>query len=106
MKKALVSIFLLLFTVTIYAQEENQACATSVPSDRWENEFQKLISENKIKQKRAHQPSQVYTIPIIFHIIHGGQAIDSFPNISKDQVNSQIVVLNQDFSGNGYNSSN
>ena len=96
-------ISLLLFSLSIYAQNENQFCETSVPNEAWENEFQKLISKFNTSQK---QSSTVYTIPIIFHVIHEGQAIGTFPNISQDQINSQITVLNQDFSGNGFNSSN
>lgn len=39
----------------------------------------------------------VYNIPVIFHIIHTGQAVGSGRNISLAQVNSQITVLNNDF---------
>jgi len=106
MKKILTTISLLLFGITIYAQQENQSCGTSVSSEMWENEFQKLISKYKTKQKSQRQSSTVYTIPIIFHVIHSGQPIGTFPNISQGQINSQITVLNQDFSGNGFNSSN
>ncbi|NDC32035.1 MAG: hypothetical protein EBZ58_14130, partial [Bacteroidetes bacterium] len=92
--------------IRIYAQQENQSCGTSVPNEIWENEFQKLISEYKTNPKSQKQSSIVYTIPIIFHVIHSGQPIGTFPNISQGQINSQINVLNQDFSGNGFNSSN
>ena len=102
----LTTISLLLFSLTIHAQQENQSCGTSAPSEVWENEFQKLISEYKTDQKTKKQFSTVYTIPIIFHVIHSGQPIGTFPNISQGQINSQITVLNQDFSGNGFNSSN
>jgi hypothetical protein len=105
MKKILTTISLLLFGITIYAQQENQSCGTSVPSEMWENEFQKLILEYKTNPKSQKQASTVYTIPIIFHVIHSGQPIGTFPNISQGQINSQITVLNQDFSGNGFNSS-
>ena len=105
-KNLLTTISLLLFNLTIHAQLENQSCGTSVPIEVWENQFQKLISEYKTKQKSQRQSSTVYTIPIIFHVIHSGQPIGTFPNISQGQINSQITVLNQDFSGNGFNSSN
>ena len=104
MKNNLLAIIsLLLFNLSIYAQNENQFCGTNVPNEAWENKFQKLISEYNTSEK---QSSTVYTIPIIFHVIHDGQAIGAFPNISQDQINSQITVLNQDFCGNGFNSSN
>ena len=105
-KNLLTTISLLLFSLTIYAQQENQFCGTRVPNHPWEKEFQKLISDYKTNQKSKKQSSRVYTIPIIFHVIHSGQPIGTFPNISQGQINSQITVLNQDFSGNGFNSSN
>ena len=105
-KNLLTTISLLLFSLTIYAQQENQFCGTRVPNDAWENEFQKLISDYKINQRNKKQSSTIYTIPIIFHVIHSGQPIGTYPNILQSQINSQITVLNQDFSGNGYNSSN
>jgi hypothetical protein len=106
LKKLLCTIPLLLFGITIHAQQEDQSCGTSVPGEIWENEFQKLISEFKTKQISPKQSSTVYTIPIIFHVIHSGQPVGTFPNISQGQINSQITVLNQDFSGNGFNSTN
>ena len=106
LKKILSTIPLILWGITIHAQQENQSCGTSVPSEIWENEFQKLISEYETKQKSQKQSSTVHTIPIIFHVIHSGQPVGTFPNISQGQINSQITVLNQDFSGNGFNSSN
>ena len=106
MKKILTTILLLISGITIYAQQENTSCGTSVPSKMWENAFQKLILEYKTNPKSQKQSSTVYTIPVIFHVIHSGQPIGTFPNISQGQINSQITVLNQDFSGNGFNSSN
>jgi hypothetical protein len=100
------TISLLLLVKTIYAQQVNLSCGTPAPSEIWENEFQKLISEHKTKLISQKQSSTVYTIPIIFHIIHSGQPVGNFPNISQGQISSQITVLNQDFSGNGFNSSN
>ena len=99
-------ISILLFSLTIHAQNENEFCGAVVPSDSWENVFQKLISHSKIDQVNKKQSSTIYTVPIIFHVIHSGQPIGTFPNISQGQINAQITVLNQDFSGNGYNSSN
>jgi len=107
MIKSLVTTFsLVLFSLAIHAQQENEFCGTRVPTDAWENEFQKVILDYKIKQLNKKKSSTSYTIPIIFHVIHSGQPIGTFPNISQGQINAQITVLNQDFSGNGYNSSN
>lgn len=104
-KRLLISIYFLLFVLTIHAQKESQNCGAEIPTDLWENEFQHLIYEYKQRHNHQIKSDTVYTIPIIFHVIHGGQTIGTFPNISQDQINSQITVLNQDFSGNGFNSS-
>jgi len=39
----------------------------------------------------------VYTIPVVFHIIHSGQNVGTSYNISQAQVNSQVTILNQDY---------
>jgi hypothetical protein len=106
MKKILTTILLLLFGVTMHAQQEKQFCGTPIPGENWESKFQKLISDYKNNQQNKKKSSTSYTIPIIFHVIHSGQSIGTFPNISQGQINSQITVLNQDFAGNGFNASN
>jgi hypothetical protein len=100
------TILLFLFGIPTHAQQENQSCGTIAPSHEWEIEFQKFIVDRKTNQESQKQSSTVYTIPVIFHVIHSGQPIGTFPNISQGQINSQLTVINQDFSGNGYNSSN
>lgn len=105
LRKIFITISLLLLSITLHAQEENPPCATSTPDEIWENEFQKLIFKYKDNRESRKKSSATYTIPIIFHVIHSGEPIGIFPNISQGQINSQITVLNQDFSGKGYNSS-
>ena len=41
--------------------------------------------------------SPVISIPVVIHVIHNGEEIGIGSNISEDQINSQIDVLNQDF---------
>jgi hypothetical protein len=41
--------------------------------------------------------SQVYTLPVVVHVIHSGQTVGTGPNISNARVQSQITVLNQDY---------
>jgi hypothetical protein len=49
----------------------------------------------------------VYTIPVVFHVIHSGEAVGTGTNISQAALQSQIDVLNEDFrrilGSNGYN---
>jgi len=44
------------------------------------------------------------TITVIFHVIHGGQPVGTYPNLTQAQINSQIPVLNDDYAGIGFNS--
>lgn len=91
------------------SQEESvivnkRGCATIAPDAQWESQFQQLIANFKAEQKNNSVQAN-YTIPVIIHIIHGGQAVGTYPNISDAQANSQITVLNNDFAGIGLNAS-
>ncbi|MEH6682585.1 MAG: zinc metalloprotease [Sediminicola sp.] len=39
----------------------------------------------------------VYRIPVVVHVVHNGEAVGQGANISLEQVQSQIAVLNEDF---------
>lgn len=83
-----------------YGQVQNSAqCGTKTPPLSWENWFSSRVQEYKI---RATNRTEVvnYTIPVIVHILHDGDAIGQNENISWAQVNSQIEILNADFAGN------
>ena len=63
-------------------------------------QFENWISP-KIQQTRhamqAKSTHGIITLPVVFHVIHDGDAIGSDENIPDDQLLSQIEVLNQDF---------
>lgn len=93
----------LLHMLTVNAQSELFTCGTESPSPVWEHEFQQLISQTPTLGEGG---ATTYTIPVVFHVIHGGEPVGTFPNILQGQVNAQIIILNQDFNGNAYNASN
>ncbi|MEL6923897.1 MAG: M43 family zinc metalloprotease [Bacteroidota bacterium] len=39
-----------------------------------------------------------YTIPVVVHVVHNGAAIGSGTNLSEERIQSQIDILNEDFS--------
>ncbi|WP_066434569.1 hypothetical protein [Chryseobacterium sp. CCH4-E10] len=43
------------------------------------------------------QNGGIITIPVVVHVIHSGQALGIAPNITDNQVKSQITVMNNDF---------
>lgn len=92
-----------------------RTCGTEMPSQQWEELFQKQIEaflaanpelNSNAKQGGGNSTQAVYTIPVIIHVIHGGQSPGTFPNLAQGQLNSQIQVLNDDFAGVGYNIGN
>ena len=44
-----------------------------------------------------HKSNTVYTVPVVVHVIHTGQAVGSGINISDAQIHSAITALNEDF---------
>ena len=87
-------------------EKKYEPCATETPSQQWEEEFQQLIQKVKTNNISNKTQAQVFTIPVIIHVIHGGEAVGTYPNLAQGQLNSQIQVLNNDFGGIGFNSGN
>ncbi len=79
-----------------FLQEKN-------PKRLKEAQFEAWLSPLVAKQKALRTSSKtaksaiILTIPVVVHVIHNGEAIGTAPNISDAQVQSQIIVLNQDF---------
>ncbi len=80
-----------------------RGCATVIPSNEWDNWFNQKVEERKQNNSQNRQYS--FTIPVVVHVLHGGQSVGVFPNISQAQIKSQIAVLNKDYAGQGMNSS-
>jgi hypothetical protein len=55
-----------------------------------------LVNKYKLMRTSA-QIGGIITIPVVVHVIYNGQAIGIAPNITDEQVESQITVLNQDY---------
>lgn len=102
--RTLVIIFIIfIWNLHVHAQDDHHICTTTFPSHVWEEKFQELIS-NYVSDSANRKPTATtYTIPVIFHIIHSGEDVGTYPNITLGQIMSQLEVLNQDFSGNAYN---
>jgi hypothetical protein len=92
-----------LFSTGIFAQKN---CGTAAPGEQWDAWFNQKVAEHRQNVASGKTQNTNYTIPVIVHVIHGGQNVGVYPNISKTQVNSQITVLNNDFAGVGFNVAN
>ncbi len=56
-----------------------------------------LEMQKAMKERESIQSDDIYQIPVIVHVVHNGEPIGSGANISAQQVQSQIDVLNEDF---------
>ena len=78
------------------SEKPQRICATPILNDEYENWVQNIIAKNQ-QFANGKTTAVIYTIPVVFHIIHNGQAIGTTRNISQAQVNSQVTVLNNDY---------
>ncbi len=63
-------------------------------------DFERWIAPKIAEIKAARQAGKMppmYTIPVVVHVIHNGDAVGSNENIADAQVLSQIQVFNEDF---------
>ena len=98
--RSIYSIFLWLTLFAIHAQQTSP-CGTGSPGNAWDRWFSEQI-QRYMEQVQLGKSSIVsYTIPVIVHVVHNGEAYATYPNIDSTQVYSQIPVLNADFGGIG-----
>ena len=102
-KNCWVILLLILISIRSYAQIPNRGCGTQAPTTQYDSLFQQKIIDYLNTTTVASRVQTTFQIPVIFHVIHGGQALGTFPNIAQAQLNSQIQVLNDDYSGIGFN---
>ena len=71
-------------------------CATPILDESFETWIADKIQKQQqfANEKKA---AVVYNIPIVFHIIHTGQAVGAGYNISATRINQQIARLNADY---------
>lgn len=57
--------------------------------------------EQKLAQNQslpvAERTDEIYTLPVVVHVIHKGEPYGTATNITDEQINSAITALNQDF---------
>lgn len=75
-------------------------CGTKAPSDNWENAFQREVANYMLNHYSGRNSNVPISIPIIVHVVYYSNT--AAQNISKAQIDSQIVVLNRDYSGTSY----
>ncbi len=76
-------------------------CGTPALNSSYEEAFQAMMQKNE-QFANGKKSAVVYNIPIIFHIIHTGQAVGTSAtvptrNLNAAFINSQIAALNADY---------
>jgi len=103
-------LLILLIFITLTQATAQRQCATIEYNEKLvgmsnmlqRNErFEKWIREKtalrKKFQSQRRAADESYTIPIVVHVIHNGEAVGVGTNLSAAQIQSQIDVLNADF---------
>ncbi len=62
---------------------KKQKCGTEVPSQEWNDAFNKKVEEYKQNIASGKTTAANYTISVIFHIVAGAQAVGTYPNLSQ-----------------------
>jgi len=103
------SIFFLVLAFGIIkgqTQAVKRTCGTEIPGKAWDEWFNGQVEAFIKSNPQQKGESANYTIPVVFHVIHGNESVGNFPNLSQAQINSQVNILNSDFAGTGFNAGN
>lgn len=108
MNPAFSKLFTVLFVFSLFtaASQNRKTCGTVNPPAEWDAWFNQKVEAYKAAKAASKSQPVTLTIPVIVHVIHGGQNVGVYPNLSATQIRSQIKVLNDDFAGKGYGVSN
>lgn len=81
--------------------EENEALQRKLnPLKESREQFEAWMQQATAERKKQNAGARVqaqYTIPVIFHIIHNGEAVGTKPNMSAALIQQQLNQLNKDF---------
>lgn len=66
-------------------------------NEQFENWISNLIEKNKNNNETSSESGGIIYIPVVVHVIHNGDDYGVNENITDEQVESQIIVMTQDF---------
>ena len=104
--KNLTSLLLLIVLTTLSQAQSTSTCPSDALNDSLMThnvEFSRSFyyMEHVLGMNRNLHPSQrtndLYTIPVVVHVIHNGEAYGNGTNITDEQIYSAIAALNQDY---------
>ncbi|MCW5906938.1 MAG: T9SS type A sorting domain-containing protein [Chitinophagales bacterium] len=105
MKHTLLLPLLLLVTVPAFSQNEWCGTMRNVEKQISQNpnlavDFDKMLDrlrDMSMEENNRGTNAEVITIPVVFHIVHNGDAVGADENISDAKVQSQIDAMNKHF---------
>lgn len=92
-------------STAVFAQSDDAPCASDVLHEEllendeiYQRSFFNLERRIQELSASAHERNdEIYTIPVVVHVIHEGEPIGQGANISQEQILSSITALNEDF---------
>lgn len=78
-------------------EEYNEYLRSMNPKMETSQQFENWLAGKIQEQQSMSQSGGVIYIPVVVHVIHNGDAYGVNENITDEQVQSQITVMNQDF---------
>lgn len=97
MKKLLNSLLALIFASVGYSQDANMIALQKAET---------IISNNVESVSTNYNPADIYTIPVVFHVLHTGDVVDVTPsfietplsaNVSREQITTAVQNLSERF---------
>lgn len=82
---------------TKYETLQQQLNPNRERNQQFENWIQEKLTTKRFGNQRTEGTQSIYTIPVVVHVIHNGEAIGSGTNLSENQILSQINAMNKDF---------
>ena len=87
---------LIIYAQDTYAQKEQspERCSVEILEDQ--DKFENWLRDKPSKVARKTN-DKIYKIPAVVHVLHRGEPVGEENNISKERIEAQIRILNEDF---------
>ncbi len=83
-------------TTTTQEMDEHFRCGFSGGDHEEHHHFESWIKRKKEELSEGNRTDEILTIPVIFHIIHFGEAVGTGTNLSSDFIEAQLEQANND----------
>lgn len=83
--------------IRCYTNEMDSVLRANNPELNSQEDFENWINNEIQNNANAKIVGGVYQIPVVFHVIHNGEAVGTGTNVSFAAIQSQVDVLNEDF---------